>query len=134
MISRETYTTIFLKAADIAADALNIPIYSKKIWQNNRTKEYGGLRLSEWGYEFLTSKVQLQEYEVPFTTPIELSPQILISLDKFMDCPYYLTTQSVTVFSEKKAFELHIFSNDIRKYGLVQAMKVITPQQDLGDE
>jgi hypothetical protein len=33
-----------------------------------------------------------------------------------------LTNQSITVFSEKKSFELMLFSDDIRKFGLIKAM------------
>jgi hypothetical protein len=64
----------------------------------------------------------LEEFEVPFTDKIELSPQTIIFFDNYLDCPYFLTGQSLTVFSEKKAFELYMFSDDIRKYGLVKAM------------
>jgi hypothetical protein len=39
-----------------------------------------------------------------------------------MDCPYFLTNSAITVFSEKKSFELYMFSDDIRKYGLIKAM------------
>jgi len=92
------------------------------IWQSRRTKKDGGLRLSDKGYEFLVSEVGLQEYEIPFTEPIDLSPQIIIFFDRYLDCPYYLTFKGLTVFSEKKAFELHLFSDDIRKFGLVKAM------------
>jgi len=53
---------------------------------------------------------------------VELSPQTIIFFDQFIDCPYYLTNQSITVFSEKKAFELMLFSDDIRKYGLIKAI------------
>jgi hypothetical protein len=35
---------------------------------------------------------------------------------------YYLTPMSITVFSERKSFELYLFSDDIRKFGLVKAM------------
>jgi hypothetical protein len=70
----------------------------------------------------LIGEVKLQEYEIPFTEPIDLSPQIIIFFDRYLDCPYYLTYQGLTVFSEKKAFELHLFSDDIRKFGLVKAM------------
>jgi hypothetical protein len=72
---------------------------------------------------FLTSELDLREYEVPFTADIELSPQTIIFLDRYIDCPYYLTNQSITVFSEKKSFELYLFSDDIRKFGLIKAMK-----------
>jgi hypothetical protein len=39
-----------------------------------------------------------------------------------MDCPYFLTNSAITVFSERKSFELYMFSDDIRRYGLVKAM------------
>jgi hypothetical protein len=92
------------------------------LWQSKRTKEGGGLRLSEEGYTFLVTELELQEYEIPFTDRIELSPQTIIFFDHFLDCPYFLTNQSLTVFSEKKSFELYMFSDDIRKYGLVKAI------------
>jgi hypothetical protein len=64
----------------------------------------------------------LKCYEVPFTEAIDLSPQVIIFFDRNMDCPYFLTNSAITVFSEKKSFELYMFSDDIRKYGLIKAM------------
>ncbi len=122
MISRETYTKIFLNELGRSTDEANVQLHLQKWWQSRRTKQQGGLRLSDEGYEFLVKELSLQEHEIPFTDKIELSPSIIIFFDQFLDCPYYLTNQSLTVFSEKKAFELHMFSDDIRKYGLVKAM------------
>lgn len=122
MISRELYTKIFLQALDKSTDEANVKLHMNKIWQSRRSKDSGGLRLSLEGYEFLIDEVKLQEYEIPFTDRIELSPQLIIFFDNYLDCPYLLTDKSLTVFSEKKAFELYMFSDDIRKYGLVKAM------------
>jgi hypothetical protein len=122
MISRELYTRIFLQELGRSTDEANVKLHMNKIWLSKRSKDEGGLRLSLEGYEFLVDEVKLQEYEIPFTDRIELSPQIVIFFDQFLDCPYLLTNQSLTVFSEKKAFELYMFSDDIRKYGLVKAM------------
>jgi hypothetical protein len=122
MISRELYTRIFLKSMERSVDEANVKLHLHKWWQSKRTKEFGGLRLSLEGYEFLIGELKLEEFEVPFTDKIELSPQTIIFFDNYLDCPYFLTGQSLTVFSEKKAFELYMFSDDIRKYGLVKAM------------
>jgi hypothetical protein len=122
MISKETYTKIFLQQKDRSIDAANVKLHLFKWWQSHRSKEVGGLRLSEDGFEFLTQELDLQCYEIPFTEPIDLSPQTIIFFDRTMDSPYYLTNQSITVFSERKSFELMLFSDDIRKYGLVKAM------------
>jgi len=123
MISKETYTKIFLQQWDKSADDANVKLYQRTWWVNNRSKMGGGLRLTDQGFEFLTDILELRSYEVPFTEPIDLSPQTIIFLDRYIDCPYYLTNQSITVFSEKKSFELYLFSDDIRKFGLIKAMK-----------
>ena len=122
MISREIYTKIFLKEMGRSIDEANVKLHLHKWWQSKRTKEGGGLRLSLEGYEFLVTELELKEYEIPFNEKIELSPQTIIFFDQFLDCPYFLTNQSLTVFNEKKAFELYMFSDDIRKYGLIKAI------------
>lgn len=123
MISKEAYTKIFLKQKEKSCDPANVKIHMFKWWQSHRSKKEGGLRLSDEGFEFLTKELDLRSYEVKFTEPIELSPQTIIFFDRYIDCPYYLTNSYLTVFSEKKAFELYMFSDDIRKYGLMKAMK-----------
>jgi hypothetical protein len=130
MITQETYTKIFLKAWDKSTDEANLKLYSRTWWQNNRTKDTGGLRLTDKGYEFLISILELREYEIPFTEPIDLSPQTIIFLDRFIDCPYYLTDMSITVFSEKKSFELMLFSDDIRKFGIIKAINNLKKSEE----
>ena len=123
MISNNTYTKIFLKQWDKSSDEANVQLFQRKWFVNNRTKVGGGLRLTEDGMDFLVNELDMACYEVPFTELIELSPQTIIFLDRSIDCPYFLTNQSITVFSERKSFELYMFSDDIRKFGLMKAMK-----------
>lgn len=122
MISKDAYTKIFLQQWDKSMDDANVKLFQRKWFINNRTKEGGGLRLTDDGYEFLIKELELKDYEIPFNDDIDISPQTIIFLDKYIDCPYYLTNKSITVFSEKKSFELMLFSDDIRKLGLVKAM------------
>lgn len=122
MIDKKTYTKVFLSQTEKSVDKANLALHMHKWWYSNRTKKKGGLRLSDEGYDFLVNELGLQEHEVPFTEQIELSPSVIIFLDQYLECPYYLTHKSLTVFSEKEAFKLHMFSDDIRKLGLVKAM------------
>lgn len=122
MISRDVLTKIFLQQWGKTIDETNVNMYSRTWWQSNRVGKDNAFRLSDKGYEFLIDELELKAYEVPFTEPIELSPQTIIFLERYIDCPYYLTNQSITVFSEKKSFELYLFSDDIRKFGLIKAM------------
>lgn len=136
MISKETYTKIFLTQAGKSVDKATIKLHVDKWFQSRRTKRFGGLSLTDAGYEFLIRELDLHPHEVPFLEPIEMSPQVIIFLDHYLESPYYLTHKSLTVFSEKEAFKLHMFSDDIRKFGLIKAMntRVNDSQNEENDE
>jgi|TARA_X000001036_G_C20621232_1_gene783154 hypothetical protein len=118
---KETYTKVFLKQANIAISESSLKEYMPLWWQN--TREVGGLRLTEEGMLFLMEKIELATYEVPFPPEFKITTQVILFLDKFIDCPYYVTNKGITVTEEKKALELHLFSGDVRKYGLNKALK-----------
>jgi hypothetical protein len=116
---KETYTKIFLNQLGKTSNDITVKEYFPLWWKN--TRENGGLRLTDEGFDILT-EIELATYEVPFPRDMTLTTQVIIFLDKFIDCPYYLTNRAIHVTSEKKAMELHLFSGDLRKYGLTKAM------------
>jgi hypothetical protein len=118
---KETYTKLFLKELGYATNDVSLKEYMPLWWQNARNKDAGGLRLTNEGLEML-NKIGLSTYEIPFPKDMPLTAQVIIFLDQFIDCPYYLSKESITVTNEKKAVELTLFSGDLRKYGLVKAM------------
>ena len=120
---KETYTKIFLKQADKTITESALKEYMPQWWQNTRAKDEGGLRLTDEGFRFIKEDLDLQTYDVPYPPDFEFTTQTIIFLDKFITCPYYLGRKELVVTDEKKALELHLFSGDIRKYGLVKAMK-----------
>lgn len=121
-MNKETYTKIFLKQAGETYSKENLHIKLRELWVNTRKKSQGGLRLSDKGLDFI-KKLDIKVYEVPFPPDLDLKAQVIIFLDKFIDCPYHLTTRSITVLSERKALELYMFSGDVQRYGLIKAMK-----------
>ena len=123
MSVKETYTKIFLKQANIAITDATLKEYMPLWWQNTRAKDTGGLRLTSAGFDFLIEKLDLRFYEVPYPKDKPFTTQTIIFLDKFINCPYFLSKTSIYVTDEKKSLELHLFAGDLRKYGLVKAMK-----------
>lgn len=119
---KETYTKIFLNQANITITPATIKEYTPLWWQNTRTKNEGGLRLTDQGFAFLKNDLNLQFYEIPFPKDFIITTQVIIFLDKFITCPYYFTNKTILVTDEKKSLELHLFSGDIRKYGLNKAL------------
>lgn len=122
MITRDALTRIFLTEWGKCADDTNVKFYSRVWWQSSRSSAQTAFRLTNDGLNFLVNDLELKAYKVPFTEPIEHSPQTMIYLSRYITCPYYLTHNSITVFSEIKSFELHLFSDDIRKYGILKAI------------
>jgi hypothetical protein len=118
---KETYTKLFLKELGKTVNEVTVAEYMPLWWKNNRDKNSGGLRLTDVGFEVL-QLIELATYDVPYPHNMPLTTQVIIYLDQFIDCPYYLTNRSITVTNEKKAVELTLFSGDLRKYGLTKAM------------
>jgi len=120
---KDTYTKVFLKSLNISVTEATLKEYMPKWCQNTRTKDTGGLRLTDEGFRVVVEDIQLATYDVPYPKDFEITTQTIIFLDKFINCPYYMGRKGITVTDEKKALELHLFSGDIRKYGLTKAMK-----------
>jgi hypothetical protein len=119
---KETYTKLFLKELGKSTNDTSVKEYMPLWWQNTRNKGSGGLRLTDKGYE-IVQEINLATYDIPYPKDMPLTTQVIIFLDQFIDCPYYLTNRGITVTNEKKAVELTLFSGDLRKYGLIKAMK-----------
>jgi hypothetical protein len=121
MMNKLALSKVFLKSANLSVNEATLKEYMPLWWQN--TRENGGLRLTDQGYEFVTVTLGIQTYEIPFPKDFKLTSQTIIFLDRLIECPYYVYKNGLSVTDEKKALELHLFSGDVRKYGLVVAMK-----------
>ena len=119
---KETYTKVFLRQSGKSVNELSIKEYLPVWWQNTRSKDTGGLRLTDEGFRFVVEDLEIQTYEVPFPADFNFTTNVLIWLDQFIDCPYYVSKVGISVLNEKKALELHLFSGDVRKYGITKAL------------
>ena len=122
MTSKETYTKVFLKQLDQPVNNLSVRSALAEWWRNPRSKAKGGMRLTEEGFRMMTEDLDISFYEVPYAPDMNFTTQIIIWLDNFIDCPYYLDKRSMFVADDKKALELHMFSGDIKKYGISKAL------------
>lgn len=134
-MNAETYTKIFLSATGAAVTDVNVKDSFHRWFKNTRHRERaGGLRLTEEGFE-MVNELELKMYEIPFHDKLRLTTQVQLFLDKFIDCPYYVTENALYVSGEKKAVELTMFSGDINKFGLIKAMKKVSGElAEIGEE
>ena len=121
MANKTVYTKLFLKELGKSYNDINVKEFMPIWWYNTREKAEGGLRLTDEGFD-VVRQIELTTYDIPYPRDMPITTQIIIFLDKFIDCPYYLTDRSITVTNERKAVELGLFSGDLRKYGLTKAM------------
>jgi hypothetical protein len=119
---KDTYTQVFLQAANLEADLETIKKHKSIWWWNFRNKETGGLRLTEEAVTFIEEHAKIKTYKINFPDEFAITPQILIWLDNFIDSPFYITKKYIVVLKEKAAFELYLFSGDIRKLGYNKAL------------
>jgi hypothetical protein len=120
-MNKTVYTKLFLKELGKTYNESAVAEYMPLWWYNTREKSEGGLRLTEAGFD-IVNEIGITTYDIPYPKDMPITTQIIIFLDKFIDCPYYLTPRSITVTSDRKAVELGLFSGDLRKYGLTKAL------------
>jgi len=119
---KELYTKVFLQQAGLPSNDEAIHQYIRKWFRNPREKLDSSLTLTDEGFEFLITKVGLKSYRIPFPKDFQITTQVVLFLDKFLDCPNYYNKKEIFVFGERKAAELMLFSGDVRKYGIAKAL------------
>jgi hypothetical protein len=122
MNKKYAFTETFLKAANINPNSDLIQEKKLQWWFNVRDKDEGGLRLTEDGITFVQTDADIKTYTIKFPGHVTLTPQILVWLDQQIKSPYHVTKKEITVLSEKDAFELYLFSGDVRKMGYSKAL------------
>ena len=122
MDTKDTYTQVFLQAANQTADTNTLKQYRSTWWWNVRDKEKGGLRLTEPALDFIENDSKIKTYKIDFPKDFAITPQVLIWLDNNIESPYYITRKFIVVLKEKDAFTLYLFSGDIRKMGYNKAL------------
>lgn len=130
---RDQYSIAFLKAGEES----DIDKQLKKVkpfwWYNLRSKTSGGLRLTDDAIEYIVGRADLKVYEIQIPKDIQITGQVLIWLDHFITTPWHLRKNIITVLSEKTAFELYLFSGDVRKMGQNKAMAVRLKNSEIVD-
>ena len=97
------------------------------IWQNPRIKEAGGLRLTEKGFEVMSKyfKSHMIRFEdAQEKDRVKYTNQLILRLDNFIDCPWYINHRAVWVFSDKMAVQLVLFAGNIVKFTSAKARSI----------
>ena len=89
-------------------------------WVSSRKKNSGGLRLTEQGFDCLT-KADIKSHRIKFEHPMTVNNQLLIYLDRFIECPWYANNREIFVFNDKMAVQLVLFEGNIEHFVRIKA-------------
>jgi hypothetical protein len=109
---------ITLKVAQIlnlAIDEKSLKTYKTKWWTNPRDKSKGGLQLNDQGFLYF-EQAEIKNHKIKLEPKLELTNQIAIKLDQFIDCPWYIHRNHIYVYSEKMAVQLVLFSGNLQRF------------------
>jgi hypothetical protein len=122
MDRKDSYSEVFLKAAGVQTNEKLIKDFRIVWWYSTREKDVGGLRMTDQCLEFVETKSEIKTYKIEMPKEMTISPQVLIWLDQYIDTPWHITKRYLKVLSEKTAFELYMFSGDVKKFGVARTM------------
>ncbi len=86
-------------------------------WVNVRKKDSGGLQLTEAGFQAFES-ANITPYKIKFfdTPPKIETNQMTLWIDRFMDCPFFITKKEIVVYGNKTAVQLILFAGNMEKF------------------
>ena len=91
-------------------------------WAYPRHKDRGGLKLTDEGFARLTAHIT--SYPVLFVEPMEYTNQLVLYLDNFINCPWYISKKHLYVFDDKMAVQLVLFEGNIARFSRAKAESV----------
>jgi hypothetical protein len=119
MNQKTEITKYIAEQEQLPADEKSIRKLVALWWQNPRNKEKGGLKLTDEGFARLTK--YLKAHRVRFEDEVEYTNQLILRLDNFITCPWYVTRKEVFVFDDKMAVQLVLFSGNIARFSSAKA-------------
>jgi len=122
MNQKQLITQSILDIIDPTADENALKKALNSWWANTRKKKSGGLKLTEAGFQAMC-QAEIKNYRIRFEhgANMPMNNKLLIWLDRFIDCPFYLTKKEIYVFNERMAVQLVLFSGNIYKFGMAKS-------------
>lgn len=86
-----------------------------RVWWYNQRNDLKSFRLTDSGLAAF-SICKIESYVISLTKDTIFTNKLILSLDNFINGPYYLETKKLTVFDQSMAVQLMLFAGDVKKY------------------
>ena len=98
----------------LSSDEKSIRKLLPKWWQNPRLKTTGGLKLTDEGFAYFTR--HFKSHRIRFENEVIYTNKMILRLENFITCPWYIHKKDIYVFNDKMAVQLVLFSGNITKF------------------
>jgi hypothetical protein len=123
MIDKRAMTRKFLKELGLETSTKNVRKHHAMWWMNPRSRDNeSGLRLTDAGFLMMTEKLDVKSYSVKYPPEMQWSSRLILDMDKYLNCPYYLEQKGIVVFREKMAVELILYEGNLQRYVTAKIM------------
>jgi hypothetical protein len=86
-------------------------------WVNWRAAEDRRFRLTDKGFQYFKDVADIKFFNIKVPFEIIITNKVIIDLDKFINCPYFLDNENIYVTTEKMAVQLVLFDGDLTRFG-----------------
>jgi hypothetical protein len=114
MHQKAEITKFVAEQEKLSSDEKSIKKLLPKWWQNPRLKNVGGLKLTDEGFAYFTK--HFKAHRVRFENDIVYTNQLILRLDNFITCPWYISKKDIYVFNDKMAVQLVLFSGNVVRF------------------
>ena len=111
-----------LTELNLPTDDASITKHLQIWWRNPRLLGERSFALTPEGFEVLSNQINLKFYELELPDDIVFTNQLVIWLDRYIDCPFFLTKKTIFVSREKVAVQLILFNGDLAKFGKAKSL------------
>lgn len=115
-------TKEFLEGTGLPTDDKSLNSYRYTWWVNPRLNGNHSLRLTEQGFNTLNDSKKLSFTKIDIPTTVKITNQLIIWLDKFITCPYYLNKRELFVSNEYIAVQIIMYNGDIYSFCKAKAL------------
>ncbi len=93
---------------------ITVPQAMRTWWVNIRKK--GGMRLTGPGYDAFTNQLHIARYEWPITDPQAFNQRVILSLDRKLHMPYYISStkgvpKKIVLFGSQEAVMVNLYGD-----------------------
>lgn len=112
-------TQLITKQLNLPSDQKSIRKFQKLWFVNSRTKNKGGMRLTDLGLDYM-KKADFKAYSIPFEDPIIWTNDFLVWIDQNLELPFFIDRRKIWVFEEKLAVQLILFDGNLQKFQIAK--------------